>query len=571
MAFFQAVALDLDGTLTSRGELSAQALDALDQVRRNGLVVILVTGRIGAELEAEFPQIAEHVDALLLENGAVAVVGGTTRALSTPVDDALDKALANRGIPHRRGQALVAVDGEHAATVLEMIGELGLDCQIVRNRASLMVLPAGVTKGTGLRAVLQELNLSGHNTIAVGDAENDLSLFGVAEIGAAVANAVPSVREHADLVLDTENGAAIASLLTGPYLGGARRMCPPRRWIDIGAFDDGTPARIPGSQAKVLVTGPSGSGKSYLVGLMAEGWIQAGYSVLVIDPEGDHTELQDLSRVQIVDARHYLPEPTELVSTLLHPHSSIVLDMSGLTEQDKLDYLHRLRPTVEAHREHHGFPHWVIYDEAHLLSNNLAARWTRRAGYVLSSYATASLPPDEIDSTDVVLELINDDSSMVIAPKTLRRAMLRFGSGPAHPFTVGDRRTTHVRHRHKYADISLPPERQFCFRPVDGQHIPPAASMDDFRAAIGHLDPQALLYHLERGDFSRWLGSTIADKDLAEQVAAWEDQLLAHRAADVERIRHRLVQAVEERYHKATTNSSPSTDHNIAGERFSER
>jgi len=49
-----------------------------------------------------------------------------------------------------------------------------------------MVLPAGITKDSGLTAVLTEMNLSAHNTIAVGDAENDLSLFAVAEIGVAV-------------------------------------------------------------------------------------------------------------------------------------------------------------------------------------------------------------------------------------------------------------------------------------------------------------------------------------------------------------------------------------------------
>jgi hypothetical protein len=31
-------------------------------------------------------------------------------------------------------------------------------------------------------------------------------------------------------------------------------------------------------------------------------------------------------------------------------------------------------------------------------------------------------------------------------------------------------------------------------------------------------------------------------------VAAWEDELLAHRAADLERIRHRLIQGAGERY-----------------------
>ncbi|HYB83612.1 MAG TPA: HAD family hydrolase, partial [Mycobacterium sp.] len=264
MAFFQVVAVDLDGTLTSHGQLSPQAVEAIAQVRHNGLTVVLVTGRIGAELQAEFPQIADHVDALVLENGAVWVIGGRTCALAEPVDIGLDAALTKRGVPYRRGEVLVAIDGEHAATVVEVIGELGLDCQIVRNRAALMVLPAGVTKGTGLRAVLAEMNLSPHNAVAVGDAENDLSLFGVAEIGVAVADAIPSVRQHADLVLDEPDGAGVSELLTGPYLSGAQRFCPPRRWVEIGTFDDQTPTRIPGSQGRILVTGPAASGKSYL-------------------------------------------------------------------------------------------------------------------------------------------------------------------------------------------------------------------------------------------------------------------------------------------------------------------
>jgi hypothetical protein len=90
--------------------------------------------------------------------------------------------------------------------------------------------------------------------------------------------------------------------------------------------------------------------------------------------------------------------------------------------------------------------------------------------------------------------------------------------------------------------------RRFYFRPIDGQVIAAAGTMNDFRTAVRHLDPRALEYHLERGDFSRWLDDTIADKELAAQVAVWEDELLAHQAADLERIRRQLVQAVEQRY-----------------------
>ncbi len=214
------------------------------------------------------------------------------------MDRGLDDALANRRVPYRRGHVLVAVDGEHAATVVEVIGELGQDYQIIRNRAALMVLPSGITKGTGLAALLAKMNPSPHNAVAVGDAENDLSLLGIAEIGAAVADAVPSVRRFADVVLDEPDGTGVAALLAGPYLSGAQRWCPPRRWVEIGAFDDGTPTRLPGSQGRLVVTGPAASGKSHLVGLMAERWILAGYCVLVVDPEGDHVQLQQLNQVQ---------------------------------------------------------------------------------------------------------------------------------------------------------------------------------------------------------------------------------------------------------------------------------
>lgn len=548
MTFFKIVALDLDGTLTSGDRLAPETLEAIDQARRGGLVVVLVTGRIGEELKAKFPEIADHVDALVLENGAVAVTDGKTHLLSAPVDDALDAALARREVPYRRGEVLVAVDGEYAATVLEVIGRLGLDCQLVRNRSALMVLPSGVTKGSGLSAVLTELSLSPHNTIAVGDAENDLAMFGSAEIGAAAANAVASVQEHADLVLVREDGAGVADLLAGPYLSGARRWCPPRRWVDIGTYDDGTPTQVPGSQARVLVTGPPGSGKSYLVGLLAERWIESGYCVLVIDPEGDHVELQDLGRVQVIDAKRYLPEPTELVNLLRRPDISIVVDMSGLAEANKIDYVHRLRATAEAHREQHGFPHWVIYDEAHLLGGDPDAHWIRRGGYLLSSFTPAALSAEEIESTDVSLGLPAGDTPVEVDSRVGRRATIRFGFGEVRPFTVAGRKTTHVRHRHKYADVSLPRERRFYFRTSDGQPPASASTMHEFSAAVTHLDPQALQYHLEHGDFSRWLASTIADKHLAAQMLAWEDELLAHRAADVERIRHQLVRAVRQRY-----------------------
>ena len=73
----------------------------------------------------------------------------------------------------------------------------------------------------------------------------------------------------------------------------------------------------------------------------------------------------------------------------------------------------------------------------------------------MSSFAPKSLPANEIDSSDVVLELTDANAAANVASQPVRRASVRFGSGPSRRFTIAERRTNHVRHRHKYADVFL--------------------------------------------------------------------------------------------------------------------
>jgi HAD superfamily hydrolase (TIGR01484 family) len=71
------------------------------------------------------------------------------------------------------GRSIVATWEPHQATVLQVIKELGLELQIIFNKGAVMVLPPGVNKATGLLAALEEMELSAHNVVGVGDAEND--------------------------------------------------------------------------------------------------------------------------------------------------------------------------------------------------------------------------------------------------------------------------------------------------------------------------------------------------------------------------------------------------------------
>ncbi|GAB3888549.1 hypothetical protein GCM10029964_056410 [Kibdelosporangium lantanae] len=288
--YYRAVALDLDGTITSGGPPRAAVLDAISSARAAGVRVVLVTGRIIAELEAEFPGLARHFDAVCAENGAVLSVSGVRRPLAHRVDERLEKRLLDRGVAVRAGDVLLACGADAAHVVVDAIHDLHLDTQLVRNRQELMILPAGVTKGAGLVDTLAHLGVSPHSAVAVGDAENDHALLEAAELGVAVANAVDALAARADLVLTAPDGAGVARLL-GDLVDGDLRSRSPRWRLRLGTDEHGREVTVPAAQTTVLLTGEPGAGKSFLTGLVAEQLIGLGYATVVIDPEGDHAEL----------------------------------------------------------------------------------------------------------------------------------------------------------------------------------------------------------------------------------------------------------------------------------------
>ena len=67
------------------------------------------------------------------------------------------------------------------------------------------IMPKGCNKGRALERLAAHLNISPERTIAVGDNENDVSMFRKAHVGIAVANAAPKAKEAADVVLNVTN------------------------------------------------------------------------------------------------------------------------------------------------------------------------------------------------------------------------------------------------------------------------------------------------------------------------------------------------------------------------------
>jgi hydroxymethylpyrimidine pyrophosphatase-like HAD family hydrolase len=76
-----------------------------------------------------------------------------------------------------------------------------------------MVLPSGIDKGTALEWTLEELGISLHQVVSVGDAENDLPFLRISGCSAAVANALPFVKKQADIQLAQARGAGVRELI----------------------------------------------------------------------------------------------------------------------------------------------------------------------------------------------------------------------------------------------------------------------------------------------------------------------------------------------------------------------
>lgn len=572
----RALVVDYDGTLASEGEPSKDALALLERARDRGLRLVLATGRILVELLHAFPDALERFDAIVAENGAVLAAERHERALAAPVDDAVDRALLARGIGFRRGFVLIAVSaGTPDREIFEAVGRCGLDCQIVRNRGERMILPPGVSKATGVATALAEIGISPHSAIAIGDAENDLAMLEACEVGVAVANAVVSLKERADVVLSAANGKGVSEIVEKLVHGDDEGLRSTRFEVVLGSRSDGSWVRMPASGTDLLIVGGSGSGKSFAAGLVAEQLIALGYVVCAIDPEGDHAPLARLARTTSLGGTITPPDPDDVARVLRQSMTSVVVDLSLVSAPERDAWTQRALATLEEQRETHGIPHWLLIDEAHApLGRDVSVgRWFRPShkGHCLVTYRPAEVASVALSDLDLLLLLpgrggVDRESLEAVASVAgpiaedvrSRSASLVFGealllrvaSAPAvETLTLSNRWVRHVRHWHKYAAAQLPSAQRFYFRAASGALVGIAGNLVEFHRLLHRCDAETLSRHARAHDFSRWIAGVIADRELAGTFREIERLVAAAPSrAGLQDLRFRMLAAVEERY-----------------------
>jgi len=263
------------------------------------------------------------------------------------------------------------------------------------------------------------------------------------------------------------------------------------------------------------------------------------------------------------------PTVVEVMTALENPKTQVLVNLVGLSLEDRPAFFLELLPKLQERRVRTGRPHRIVVDEAHHL---MPKRWPAMPESLedLHSMIFVTVHPDRLapqvlDSVDLAVALGHEPASTLqplghhrrsrrmIAVNELKPGEALFWQRaedlPPEPLLMAVPRAERQRHRRKYAEGELPPERSFYFRGPDGKLNLRAQNLIMFRQLADGIDDETWLHHLRQGDYSRWMKTAIKDPSLAEIVHEVEDmpELSAHES------RQRVATAIQERYTLPTT------------------
>jgi hydroxymethylpyrimidine pyrophosphatase-like HAD family hydrolase len=557
---------DYDGTLAKDGRVPEASIAAMTRLRSSGRRMILVTGRRMDDLAAVC-RCLDCFDFVVAENGGVLyelATRGVTPLAKPPPSRLISRLRAIAVEPLEVGEAILATRVPHENAVTEVLRELGLECQVTFNRGAVMILPSGVNKASGVKHALRRLGLSPHEAVGIGDAENDHSFLDLCECAVAVADAIESIKEIAAFVTSRGNGEGVVEVIDGLIADDLEHVDAKltHHHIALGTRLDGTTVWVPPYGRNILVAGPSGSGKSTFATGLIERLADQLYQVCIIDPEGDYVNLPNI--VTIGD-RHAAPSVDEVLAVLRDPDVHVNVNLLGIALLDRPSYFAELLPRLQTMRGRTGRPHWLVIDEAHHL---LPSTWgpaprglpQQLGETVLVTVHPGQLPSPILSFIDVVVAVgpRPNQTMQEFTASAARPAMdlgpystkggdvvcwLAHGGQDPFPMSAIRGQAERIRHVRKYAEGDVR-YHSFYFRGPHGKHNLKAQNLSIFCQIADGIDSETWLFHLRRGDYSRWLRDVIKNEEVARDVQKIESR------SDLAAAETRTLvrQAIESRY-----------------------
>jgi hydroxymethylpyrimidine pyrophosphatase-like HAD family hydrolase len=421
---YLALATDYDGTLAEQGTVRPATVAAVERLRKSGRKALLVTGRELHDLQSVFDRL-DLFDLVVAENGALLYDPQTREeeVLAEPPPPQLAEKLRRIGAtPLGVGRVIVATREPYQVAALEAVHELGLEWQLIFNKGAVMLLPSGVNKQTGLLTALERLGLSLRNTVSVGDAENDHAMLAASECGVAVANALPALKDRADLVTRGARGYGVEELIDRVVDDDLRSVVVARHALLLGKRRDGTPVHIAPAGRRLMIAGPSGCGMTTAATGVIERLMTAGYQCCIVDPEGDYQGFEGLVEI---GGGEPAPKVEEVLDLLGKPSVQVGVSLTAVPVDDRPAFFASLLPRLQEMRTRTGRPHWIVLDEAHHLFPTSWEPTPLTLPRELGGVLLITVHPDHV--APAVLEAVD----MVLAVgKAPERTLRPFGPAP---------------------------------------------------------------------------------------------------------------------------------------------
>lgn len=435
------------------------------------------------------------------------------------------------------------------------------------------VVPTGVNKGFWLDHALQEMKLSRHNTVGVGDAENDHAFLQLCEFSAAVSNALPAVKATVDLVLPADHGAGVEFLIDQILSDDLRSLeMRSKRPPFVIANSESGEVSLPAYGGPILVCGSSGSGKSSLANQMVDSIAAQGYQFCIVDPEGDYESFEG---AVVLGGPSAAPQIEEVIHVLEQPGTNVVVCLTGVPIPDRPPFFLQLLAGLIQLRIKTGRPHWLILDEAHHL---MPADWLSPSELLpenLMNVVLITVQPDLLP-----VSVLNRVEMLAVVGLDAEQVARNFGAAtgvnppqfPAPQLETGEfwlwkiepplqvtrcrgikSHREHQRHRRKYAEGQLPPDRSFYFRGPDCSLNLRAQNLILFCQLAEGIDDVTWNFHLQNGDYGRWFQNSIKDESLAAESA----RIAGLTNLQASESRNLIVGAIQRDYTLAATSLLP--------------
>jgi hypothetical protein len=373
------------------------------------------------------------------------------------------------------------------------------------------------------------------------------------------------LKEQADVVTQSDCGAGVGELieqLVSTDLGSVEPRLT-RHHILLGSRVDGQEEFLSPYGVNLLLAGSSGGGKSTLAIGLLERLTERHYQYCVIDPEGDYETLEEAIALGNVQRA---PTVEEVLQLLESAKNNAVINLVGLPLSERPAFFHALFPRLQELRARTGRPHWVLVDETHHV---LSVKWEpvemtlsqQLTNLIFITVHPRVLAPAVLAAVDCCIAVgqapeetlqefsdavgqrlplaeapVAEPGEVLVWWRRPEQARYRLRPAPSH--------TQRQRHRRKYAEGELGPERSFYFRGPEGKLKLRAQNLLVFQQLAEGVDEETWLYHLRCGDYSRWFRDAIKDDALAEETERIE------RAPQItpQESRAQIKAAIAERY-----------------------